>query len=204
MQKQIFLFFFCIHILSFSQPNCFQDCAQRSQNEWLKLNARGVTSTDSALLINQHILEGLKGCMFPSSMLNKLDGTMMNITDLKGNVVFVHFWFTTCATCIAEMPSIVKLENDFKDEHVKFLAISFNDKAKLNAFFEKRGEFGSIQTYMEQRQMETDFCILEGYPLNLVLDKNGKVLDAWYEQNPETDQQEGFYQKVNSLIKRSL
>jgi thiol-disulfide isomerase/thioredoxin len=168
------------------------------------LKTRGITSTDSALNCDHTIIENLKGCSFPETELSKFEGGKFNITHLKGNTVFVHFWFTSCATCIAEMPSITKLEDEFKTKSVKFLAISFNDKPTLESFFKKRGQFGSIQTYLDQKTMETEFCLLSGYPMNFVLDKSGKVIDAWMEENPDPSKQEDFYEKVKLLIERDL
>lgn len=199
-----------IIVLAFSsgripaQNQCFKDCEQRAVAEWEKLKARGITSTDSALLINQKILENLKGCAFPNAELDKLDDGKFKIEELKGNAVFVHFWFTNCATCIAEMPSINQLYQLYENKKVKFLAISFNDLSTLKAFSKTHGAFRMIQTSIEQKMLEEKFCVLEGYPLNLVLDKNGKVVDAWYEVNPDNTKQEGFYNKVKELIDKSL
>lgn len=204
MQKLFFLLFFSLSTLSFSQSECFQNCRQRSTNEWEKLQARGVTSTDSALSCDAKILSDLKGCAFPEVELNKFEGGSLNIKELKGNVVFVHFWFTTCATCIAEMPSISKLVEENKNKNVKFLAITFNDKKTLETFFKKRGQFGSIQTTLDQKKLESSFCLLSGYPMNFVLDKNGKVLDAWIEENPDKTKQEEFYKKIKVLIDSNL
>jgi thiol-disulfide isomerase/thioredoxin len=199
-----FILFFFIFEFSFAQSDCFKDCRGRSLKSWKDLSDRGITSTDSALAIDHTIIENLKGCAFPDAELVNYEGGKFTISQLKGNVVFVHLWFTTCATCIAEMPSINKLQEEFKTKNAKFLAISFNDKKTLETFFVKRGTFGSIQTFIDQKILESTFCILNGYPMNLVLDKNGKVIDAWYEENPEVTQQDEFYQKVKKLIGNAL
>ena len=187
-----------------AQSDCFTECALRANTEWEQMKARGVTATDSALLINETILENLKGCPFPKTKLSNLYGEPLTIDELKDNVVFVHFWFTTCATCLAEMPSIAKLQNEFKEQPVKFLAISFNKEETLLTFFKKYGKDGSLQTYIDQKTLEADFCILDGYPLNLVLNKSGQVIDAWYEQNPESSKQSAFYEKTKLLISKAL
>jgi len=197
--KKLFLLFLLLQQFASAQ-DCFKSCRERSVTCWEKLKARGITSTDSALACDNEIIRDLKGCAFPEITLNNYEGGKFTISGLKGNVVFVHFWFTTCATCIAEMPSITKLSEQYKDRAVKFLAISFNDTKTLQAFFNKRGSFGSIQTSLEQKALEAEFCLLSGYPMNLVLDKDGKVIEAWVEENPEADKQDGFYNKVKTLI----
>lgn len=204
MQKSILFLLLFINQVTFAQSDCFKNCREQSNTCWEKLKTRGITSTDSALNCDHIILQNLKGCGFPETDLNKFEGGKFNITELKGNVVFVHFWFTSCATCIAEMPSISKLEEEFGTKNVKFLAISFNDQQTLGSFFKKRGSFRSIQTYLDQKSMENEFCLLSGYPMNFVLDKNGKVIDAWMEENPDPLKQEGFYKKVKLLIESNL
>ena len=197
-----------LFIINFSiiqaQNQCFNDCRERAVIEWEKFKARGVTSTDSALTINYKILSDLKGCTFPNVELKKLDDGKFTIDELKGNVVFVHFWFTRCATCIAEIPSINQLHKLYENKNVKFLAISFNDKNIIEAFLKKHGEFLGIHTSIEQKKLESIFCVLDGYPLNLVLDKTGIVIDAWYEENPDQTNQDAFYMKVKGLIDGNL
>ena len=201
----LLVIFFISSILKIQAQNqCFKDCKVRALAEWEKLKARGVTSTDSALTINFKILSDLKGCAFPNVELNNLNGNKFTIEELKGNIVFVHFWFTRCATCIAEIPSINRLHTVYENRKVKFLAISFNDANTLNEFSKKQGPFEAIQTSIEQKNLEEKFCVLDGYPLNLVLDKNGNVIDAWYEENPDRLMQEGFYNKVKGLIDKNL
>lgn len=204
MHKLIFFIFLISYGTAFSQNDCFSNCRERSIASWESLKARGVTATDSALECDNAIIRNLVGCAFPSVELNKYEGGKLNITELKGNIVFVHFWFTTCATCIAEMPSISRLSKEYKNRDVKFLAISFNDKTTLASFFKKRGSFSSIQVYLEQKMLEKEFCLLGGYPMNLVLDKNGKVLDVWIEENPEADKQEDFYNHLKTLIDKNI
>ena len=206
MKFKILLIILLIQSISkiYGQSQCFNNCQGRAVVEWEKLKARGITSTDSALTINFKILSDLKGCAFPNIELNKLDDGKFTIEELKGNVIFVHFWFTNCATCIAEIPSINNLHHVYENSKVKFLAISFNEKNILEAFSKKHGPFESIQTFIAKKNLEDTFCVLDGYPLNLVLDKKGNVIDAWYEENPDKTKQEAFYKKVKELIDENL
>lgn len=36
-----------------------------------------------------------------------LDGTRQNFSDLKGQVVLVNFWATSCVTCVKQMPDTI-------------------------------------------------------------------------------------------------
>lgn len=202
------LFFFLVFI-GFSGPvsaqsDCFSDCKQRSLAAWDALQKRGISSTDSALSCDTKITEDLKGCAFPDVPLNRLGGGTFKIDELKGNVVVVHFWFVSCATCVAEMPSINKLNELYAGQPVKFLAVSFDSPARLDGFFAKGRKMDAIQTYLDQQTLEKTFCILNTYPLNLVLDKDGNVIDAWTEENPEAGRQDAFFAKVKSRVDAGL
>ena len=41
--------------------------------------------------------------------------TTLNFRDTEGKVVFINFWATWCPPCIAEMPSLQALYNDYND-----------------------------------------------------------------------------------------
>jgi thiol-disulfide isomerase/thioredoxin len=59
-----------------------------------------------------------------------LDGEEQHLMASKGKVLFVNRWGTWCAACVAEMPSIQKLYDRYKDDpDVKFFIIASRDSA---------------------------------------------------------------------------
>ncbi len=58
----------------------------------------------------------------------------INLSDLKGKVIFINYWATWCAPCRAEMPSIQKLYNDYKDK-IAFVFITSDSKLKVTKFY---------------------------------------------------------------------
>jgi thiol-disulfide isomerase/thioredoxin len=54
-----------------------------------------------------------------------LDGALVHLSSEKGKVVFVDLWGTWCIQCVAEMPTVQKLYNRYRnDPNVSFLIIS--------------------------------------------------------------------------------
>lgn len=64
-------------------------------------------------------------------------GETYNLENTKGKVVFVNLWATWCPPCIAEMPDMQKLYNDYQDK-VTFLFVTNESLAKVDAFFKRR------------------------------------------------------------------
>jgi len=62
----------------------------------------------------------------------------LDFNDAKGKVVLVNFWATTCAPCVAEMPSIQDLYSDYGDKMV-FVLATHQDKASITPFLKERG-----------------------------------------------------------------
>ncbi len=63
-------------------------------------------------------------------------GDDVTLEDFKGKPVFLNFWATWCPPCIAEMPSIQKLYNEYKDE-IAFVLISSEGTDVIHAFMDK-------------------------------------------------------------------
>lgn len=58
----------------------------------------------------------------------------INLKSLEGKVIFINYWATWCPPCRAEMPSIQKLYDDYKDK-VAFVFITSDDKVKVDKYY---------------------------------------------------------------------
>lgn len=70
--------------------------------------------------------------------LKGLNTADLNFSNTEGKVVFVNFWATWCPPCIAEMPGLKKLYDDYKDS-VSFVFATNEDWSVVSAFFTKKG-----------------------------------------------------------------
>lgn len=69
---------------------------------------------------------------------SSIDGQQHYLNDFKGKPIFLNFWATWCPPCIAEMPDIQDLYNQFGQDAV-FLLITDETPQKVTAFMQKRG-----------------------------------------------------------------
>src|SRR3989338_6706488 len=46
--------------------------------------------------------------------LTKIDESTLQSSETNGKVLFINFWASWCQACMAEMPSIVRLQKNYK------------------------------------------------------------------------------------------
>lgn len=102
-------------------------------------------------------------------------GGVLSTADLKGKVVFINFWATWCPPCIAEMPSLHDLYNQFRDdERIVFLFINEDeDRGKAVAFLAKKGYAMPMVTRAGNVPSEIYSGTL---PTTVVLNKEGNIV----------------------------
>jgi cytochrome c biogenesis protein CcmG, thiol:disulfide interchange protein DsbE len=120
-------------------------------------------------LINSGPLSEYKNKEFPKFDLNTLVDKNFNSEKLKGKPTMINFWFTKCAPCIDEMPILNKIKEKYKDDF-NFIAITYEKKEDVEKFLKKHPfDF----EHLINAKDFTDQLGIQGYPMNLFLDKNG-------------------------------
>ncbi len=104
--------------------------------------------------------------------LKGLNTENINLKELENKVVFVSFWATWCAPCIAEMPSMQKLYDDYKDD-VTFLFVTNEDWQTVSKFYTKKNfDFPTYnQITLSPNELESS-----SIPATFILDKNKKII----------------------------
>ena len=76
----------------------------------------------------------------PDFSLKDLDGKDLRLSSLSGKVVLVNFWATWCGPCRAEIPSLIELQNRYKDRmQIVGLVVDDDDPAAIRKFAESEG-----------------------------------------------------------------
>lgn len=103
-----------------------------------------------------------------------LEGNTSNFESYEGKVVLVNFWATWCPPCIAELPSLVKLHNDFGDK-VAFVFVANDEVGKVSQFLEKKDL--QLPVYFETSRTP-EVLVSKSIPATYILSKSGKVVVA--------------------------
>ena len=105
-------------------------------------------------------------------MLEDVEGNTFDYASTKGKVVLINFWATWCPPCIAEMPGLEKLYNDYNDK-VVFLFVSNEDTEKVSKFLTKNNY--SFNVYRPLTQYPKNFNV-SSIPRTFLIDKKGIIV----------------------------
>lgn len=108
------------------------------------------------------------------TLLNTPEGASAEWKDLKGKVVVVDFWATWCAPCIASIPHLNELTEQFADEDVVFISLTAEPAETVAPFLKRRPISGWVA-------LDTDSKAgaawgVTGIPHTFIIGKDGKIL----------------------------
>lgn len=106
-----------------------------------------------------------------------LKGERLQLRDLRGQVVLVNFWATTCPACIKEMPELMKAYERYRARgfEVVAVAMSYDPPAFVKEFAEKHGlPFPVVLD--TQEEVAKAFGGVKVVPTTFVIDKSGQIV----------------------------
>jgi peroxiredoxin len=62
----------------------------------------------------------------PEVTLTTIKGEQLTAADLRGKVVLVNFWATSCVTCVKEMPKLVETYRKHRDRGFETIAVAMS------------------------------------------------------------------------------
>lgn len=133
-----------------------------------------------AIGVGGYFAPGHRGQTAPAVPYTLLDGSRHSVTELRGKVVLVNFWATTCATCVKEMPQMVATYNEYKTRGLDFVAVAMSHDPPA-----------SVVSYAERKKLPFQVAIdntgavarsfgdVEFTPTTFVIDKRGEIVERY-------------------------
>ncbi len=135
------------------------------------INYVSIALSDERLNMDMNPLNDFFNKQLPESKLETLDKKPFLLSDLNGKPTLINFWFTSCTPCIKEIPMLNQLYHQYKDKF-NFIAITFDSQNSVERFI-KKNHF-KFTHVVNAKDFITELGF-KGYPLNVFLDKEGKV-----------------------------
>lgn len=116
----------------------------------------------------------------PQVTYTLLDGQRLGSADLKGQVVLVNFWATSCTTCVAEMPQLVATFEKFRGRGYQTVAVamSYDPPAYVANFAESRKLPFSV-AIDNTGEIARSFGDVQLTPTSLLINKRGEIVKRY-------------------------
>lgn len=138
-----------------------------------------------------------KGSMAPNWTLISLDNKNISLTDYKGQIILIDFFYKACYPCMKAFPILQSLNQKYKSKGLTVIGIDPFDKGSddIKKFITKRGI--TYKILLDDKDVANSYNVT-GYPTIYLIDKTGKIIYA------NSGFNEGFENKLEELIKNNL
>lgn len=104
--------------------------------------------------------------------LTSSDGQALDFKDLTGKTILVNYWATWCPPCVAEMPSLYELYEDYNDK-VAFVFVAHDEAEKVKQYLNKKKY--SLPVYFEI-SASPEKLATKSIPTTFIIDSSGKIV----------------------------
>jgi thiol-disulfide isomerase/thioredoxin len=117
-----------------------------------------------------------EGAELPDLELTRIDGSKTPLSRLPHRIMMINFWATWCESCIEEMPSLVKLRDQYAPKGFEVLGINVDENPKkatppmIEKFKMKFPQF------TDPGNVLADLFDVHAIPLSVVVNQDRKIL----------------------------
>jgi len=133
----------------------------------------------------------------PDVSFTNLQGKQISTQSLRGKVVMVNFWATSCSTCVAEMPRMIETYNKYHQQGLEFVAVAMSydpPNYVLNYTETRRLPFHVALDV--QGKLAQSFGDVKLTPTTYVIDKKGVILKRYVG--------EPSFSELHTLLEKAL
>jgi thiol-disulfide isomerase/thioredoxin len=113
----------------------------------------------------------------PDVQLTLLDGTQPRLADLRGRVVLMSFWSTTCAPCMEEMPTLIEFHRRNAPRGLMTIAVAMkHDRPDMVLGMSQRRQFPFDVALDVQGETARAFFNTAVTPTKYLIDPQGQVV----------------------------
>jgi peroxiredoxin len=133
----------------------------------------------------------------PAATFTTLEGKSIALAELRGKVVLVNFWATSCPGCIKEMPGMVETYMQYKDRGFEIIAVamSYDPPNYVLSFVQTRQLPFPVALDVDGAHARA-FVNVQLTPTTFIIGKDGRILE---QKLGELD-----FVKLKALLDREL
>lgn len=116
----------------------------------------------------------------PDVTFSTLSGKQLPLSELRGRVVLVKFWATSCVSCVAQMPGNIENYNTYHDKGLDIIAVAMQyDPANFVISFTETRKLPFTVALDTQGKVAKAFGDVKLTPMAFLIDKNGNIIKRY-------------------------
>jgi thiol-disulfide isomerase/thioredoxin len=113
----------------------------------------------------------------PDTPFEDVIGQPVKLDSFKGKVVLLNLWATWCPPCVAEMPSLDKLQAELGGNDFTVVAVSMDQQGiKKSAPFYRQAGLTHLDIYNDTRAALLEALHGHALPMSFLIDRNGEIV----------------------------
>ncbi len=133
----------------------------------------------------------------PDVFFTTLTGEKVTMQSLRGKVVMVNFWATSCVTCVKEMPQMVDTYNKYQAQGLDFIAVAMSyDPPNYVLNFAETRKLPFKVALDPQDSLAMSFGDVKLTPTTFVIDKDGHIIKRYVG--------EPVFSELHQLLEKAL
>lgn len=136
----------------------------------------------------------------PDIAFTAIDGKPLSMKQLRGKVVLVNFWATTCTTCVGEMPKMVEAYKALAPQGYEMVAVAMEyDRPDWVLNYAKQHALPFTVALDLKGEAEQAFGGVPLTPTSFLIDKQGRIVQR-YLGEPDFNK---LKVKISALLKQA-
>lgn len=121
------------------------------------------------------------------SDLKNLDGTTFKVADKKGKVLLLNMWATWCGPCRAEMPTLVRMQDEHREKGLEVIGLNTDDETvdQINEFAaDMKLNYTLVWADLPLQTALLRISNFGGIPQSFIVDRDGNLRGVFRGANP--------------------
>ena len=114
----------------------------------------------------------------PAATFTTLEGRPIALESLRGKIVLVNFWATSCPGCVKEMPGLIEAYQAYKDRGFEIVAVAMSyDPPNYVLNFARTRQLPFPVALDVNGEHARAFGDVQVTPTGFLIGKNGEILE---------------------------
>ena len=119
--------------------------------------------------------------------IKNLDGTTFKVADKRGKVILLNMWATWCGPCRAEMPTLVRMQDQHRASGLEVIGLNTDDETvdQINEFAANmKLNYALVWADTELQAALLRISKFGGIPQSFIIDREGNLRGVFRGANP--------------------